>query len=439
MRRWVDSSPLEFVKLNAFQQVMRRWDELHPYNAVQAARVVGQADVDRLNDAWRAALKALGIGRVIVRGDEYAHTTCLDGDPSNAVHVVAPGTSLDQFLTDEMNAPMSREQGCPFRPFVLRSDGSYFMGINYHHWVADSYSVRWVMREWFSRFMGMPVEDKPAIITDRGPWHYFGPRRGGWNVGEGLLALLRRRSRFARARLARVGVDDGAVSVSFHGLPDGIVTSLARLAHSAHVTLNDVLLSVIAQAVDRYGANPVSSGRDELAVGAVVDLRPLSDDPQLTQTFGLYLGTTTTIIRAADLRDWPRLLRSVARQNRCQKLTCAPQISTMLFAIGLAELKRMKLRRWAELYRRRMPVAAGISNVNMNRHFAGQHHPSPILDYVRVAPTGPMLPLLVTTTTLGANLNFTLTRQRSAIDDAAAQKIVEFISNHLIQLAANVR
>jgi hypothetical protein len=30
MKRWVDSSPLEFVKLNAFQQIMRLWDEVHP-------------------------------------------------------------------------------------------------------------------------------------------------------------------------------------------------------------------------------------------------------------------------------------------------------------------------------------------------------------------------------------------------------------------------
>jgi hypothetical protein len=183
----------------------------------------------------------------------------------------------------------------------------------------------------------------------------------------------------------------------------------------------------------------VRPGRDELALGTVVDLRSLSDDSNLSRTFGLFLGTTTTVLRGADLKDRARLLRSVAQQNACHKLTCAPQISTILFAVGVAEARRMSARRWAELYRQRMPLAAGISNVNMNRHFAAAHHPFPMLDYVRVAPTGPMLPLLVTATTLGENLNFTLTRQASAINDADGRKIAESITNRLIHLTDHVR
>jgi hypothetical protein len=439
MRRWVDSSPLHFVKLNAFQQVMRQWDALHPYNAVQAARLAGAPDLQRLEDAWRTTLKSMGIGRVVVRGDSYAHTTCSENDPATALRLPEQGTSLETLLTAAMNEPMSGEQECPFHPFVLRESDSYTFGVGYHHWVADSYSIRWLMREWLGRSQGMNIPATPAIIAPHGPWHYFGPRRGGWDLGEGLLAVLRRRSRFARARRLSAGAEDGAVAVSIHTLPPGVAPALSRVAHFHGVTVNDLLLSVIAEAIDRFGANPPTPGRDELALGTVVDLRTLSDDARLKQSFGLFLGTTTTVLRGADLRDWPRLLRSVARQNACHKLTCAPQISTMLFAVGLEELKRMDLRRWAELYRRRMPVAAGISNVNMNRHISRAACPQPILDYFRVAPTGPMLPLLVAATTLGHNLNFILTRQRSAIDDAAGAKIAESILNRLIQLAANVR
>ena len=40
----------------------------------------------------------------------------------------------------------------PFRPFVLdNGDGSYYVGVIYHHWVADSVSIRTVLREWFVR------------------------------------------------------------------------------------------------------------------------------------------------------------------------------------------------------------------------------------------------------------------------------------------------
>jgi hypothetical protein len=145
------------------------------------------------------------------------------------------------------------------------------------------------------------------------------------------------------------------------------------------------------------------------------------------------------MLRPAELKSFPRLLRSVSKQNAWHKQSKAPQTSVLRMAVGLAEAKLVSPRRWAELYRRRMPIAAGISNVNMNRNWAGPYHPTDILDYYRVAPTGPMLPLLFTPTTLGNKLNFLITRQSSLIDDARNAQIARSISSRLAELANDAR
>ena len=105
--------------------------------------------------------------------------------------------------------------------------------------------------------------------------------------------------------------------------------------------------------------------------------------------------------------------------------------------IGLAEAKLVTPRRWAELYRARMPIATAISNVNMNRDWAGPYHPHEILDYYRATPTGPMIPLIVTPTTLGKKLNFLITRQKSLIDDTRNHHISQAIISRLTELASD--
>ena len=62
-----------------------------------------------------------------------------------------------------------------------------------------------------------------------------------------------------------------------------------------------------------------------------------------------------------------------------------------------------------EFYRKRYAMAGGISNVNLNRDWPAEYHPWPLLEYIRVSPTGPMMPLVFTPTTLGRQLNFGLT------------------------------
>jgi hypothetical protein len=430
---------MKFVKLNAFQRIMRLWDRVHPYNAIQAFRVQGEPQIDRIQDAWRGTLRDMQLGRVVARGEEYSHTALDDHDRRGNLVLAQPGTSFDQFITSEMNFVFDQNDDCPFRAFVVREDGSHIVGVTYHHWVADSASVRWMLREWYLRIRNpLYILSRPATIASEGMWKLFGPDACGWHLDEALWGLLRYRTRFCRTRRISLPMTRCDVAVSHHVLPDGVGPRILSLARSSGLKFNDILVAAVSQAVHEFGVSPCTRDRDELAIGTVVDLRSMAGK-KMPDTFGMFLGFTTTMLRRADLRDWDRLVRTIGSQNAWQKASKAPQTSVLRMAVGLAEAKLVSPRRWAELYRDRMPVAAGVSNVNMNRDWAAAYHPAEIADYFRVSPTGPMIPLLVTPTTLGEKMNFLITRQTSLVNDTRCQNFVSFLRDRLIQLAEKVR
>lgn len=427
------------VPLNSFQRIMRLWDQVHPYNAAHACRIAGSADINRIADAWKATLQSMGVGKISVQGNEFRHEAPAANEPGAQIHAYQNGRTIDSLITDEMNTRMNPDEGSPFRAFVLAEGDTYCMGVNYHHWVADSASIRWLMHEWFQRIQDPSSGgNKKAVIPPKGHWDYLGPEAAKWRMDEGIFGLLRYRTRFARARFIEQPVSDCRVVVTFHHLPDGIAKPLAGLAKQNKVTFNDLMVAVMAQTVDRLGATPRRKGRDELAFGTIVDVRNWSKVP-MDELFGLFLGFTTTMVRNQDLDCWDRLLQRVAAQNSFQKKSKAALASILRMVAVLIDSRFRSPQQWAEQNRRSMPLAGGISNVNMNRTWAGEHHPGPILDYYRVAPTGPLLPAAFTPTTLGTKLNFGITRLACLFDDDRNAAIAQSISNRLIELAGTAR
>jgi hypothetical protein len=141
--------------LNIFQRVMRLWDRVYPYNAAQVLQLRGPMNAQRLGETFSKTLSVLGLGKVRIEGNSFSHERC-DGDTAPSLRIVDAGTTLEEFIGNELNDPFDgesagREPYCPFRPFVVQCEGSYFAGVIYHHWVADSVSIRMLLREWFYR------------------------------------------------------------------------------------------------------------------------------------------------------------------------------------------------------------------------------------------------------------------------------------------------
>jgi hypothetical protein len=411
--------------LNIFQHVTRQWDALHPYNAAQLMQLSGPADVPRIESTWRETLREMGLGQAHVSRGRYFYTP--PTDDLSRINVIPPTQSLNDFITAEMNRHFTPHE-LPFRPFVLSQEQSHFLGVIYHHWIADSVSIRGLLREWFFRLYDPArATREPFKQPTSGYWRFFGPDAGNWDLMGNALGVFRWSSRLKRVRrVENQSFPDLQTQFRLHRLPDGLAEQLLPIARSAGATLNDLFLAAMAIACDQFVAAPPTPKRPDLALGVIVDLRG-TKGAELENVFGLFLGFTNVLCGPEHLNDWNGLVTHLAKQNRTNRQTAAAQSSMLRMLGGRVLGNLMSRKRLIEFYRKRLPLAAGISNVNLNRTWVAEYHPAPILDYIRVSPTGPMLPVVFTPCTLGNRMHFGLTHRVSILpDDRAAQCAAEF-------------
>jgi len=106
-------------------------------------------------------------------------------------------------------------------------------------------------------------------------------------------------------------------------------------------------------------------------------------------------------------------------------------VSMLRMVAGYMQGRFLSQEKLAAFYRNYLPLSGGISNVNMNRAWPAKYHPSPLLDYIRVAPTGPMVPVVIGATTFGKRLTFVLTRRDSVIDEVHGAALARLFIDEL--------
>jgi len=426
--------------LNLFQRLARRWDTIHPYNAAQAMRVAPIADPDRAGQAWAEALRALGLGRVYVADDLKFRHEALNGEfVRYPLAVLGDGACVAGHLTRELNRPFDQEDEPPFRPFVLNGNDGTYLGVVYQHWIADSVSIRAVLREWFVRlFDPGAAREMPVKHPQSGYWKLFG-NRGNWRVDATVLANFRSHMRHRRVRkVVSRGPQDYPVRVSLHALSQGMPDRLRDVARAQEMKVHDILLAAVAEACDRHVPVQVRTNRPDISIGSVVDLRRHAAG-DLNDTFGLFLGFTQVVCRPQILRDWQRLVRSVASQNRVNKESGLAQVSMFWMAAAMAANRFVPDKNLYKFYRKELPMAGGLSNVNMNDTWARRYHPDILQDYWRVSPTGPMVPVVFSTTTLGSRMTLALTCRDALMGADESERIAQCMTRRLESVAKDVQ
>jgi hypothetical protein len=349
---------------------------------------------------------------------------------------LAPDTKADRLMSDQLNRPFDLSVELPFRAFVVEESDGYFAGVIYHHWVADSFSIRVLLREWFRRmFDPQQARRKPLHMADQGYWRLFGPSRGGWRLGEAAMKMVRwsARCRWTR-RVDPAGQRDLSTHFSLHRAPDGLIDALVASARRHGLTVNDLFLAAMARVCDQLVPVKRTPRRPDLSLGSVVDLRTRSRT-LTNETFGLFLGFTGVFVRPKELADDELLLKCIHKQNARVKQSCDAEASMLHMVAGLVMARMFSTEGLMEYYRKRAATAGGISNVNLNRDWPGAYHPSPLLEYVRVSPVGPLVPVVFTPTTLGRQLNFGLTCRESVIPQERAGALADLFLRQLQQFA----
>jgi hypothetical protein len=405
--------------LNVFQRLVRKWEGIHPYNGAQLARFHGPLPPNA-HAQWHAAAASLGLSDLAAPARDESRP-------------------LTEFLTAELNHTYADAEP-PLRAICVPGPDHHWLGVAYRHWVADSVAVRTVLREW-AALLHAPALARGAEMrrSAGGYWRLFGPGDAGggdsWSLLRGLLLGAQQTSRMKRVQRIEPPPGSGyGTAFSLHDLPDGTIPRVHAWAKRRNQKVNDVLLAALAEAMALHGGLQRTPRRQDLAFGSIVDLRPYADQ-DLSDVFSLYLGFTTVFLRPSHFDDFELLSRQISRQHALGREARAASTSLLRMTAGLVTHRLVtEDRKIGEFYRKRIPLAAGISNVNLSSDPLANLHPRLLQRYVRVSPTGPMMPLVISATTVNNAFNFGLTRRASVISDQQAADIAATITARLTHL-----
>lgn len=425
------------ARLNTFQRLMRRWEQLGPYNAGQVMQVTGRADLDRWRTAAEAAMAETGLGVPEFLGDKAVRYRPVDHLPIAIIN-----TSLQEHVDEELNRGFGPDEP-PVRFFVVPlADGSHYFGAIYNHWIADSRAMRELMQRIFVRYQS-PGEPSPLpALTLEQPGNFrqlFGkyvmhlPRTAAlWES----LRNVRKHLKSLRINL-RNPLDFDSRTLN-RRLPAGVIDRVHRYAKARGASVNDVFLAVLGQSLGRHTAPEVSrkkrklfrTRRDRVGLGTIVDIRDASAKP-LDNVFGLYLSSYTVSLARPEQTDLGMLLADVAGRTRTIKrrnLAIRGYCALMWVRFCWDRVRNDRTR--SRIFYKNVPLAAGISNVNMTSSWVDTRTPPEdgkpvVLDYLRISPTGPMTPLVFTLTTIHQRLSLFVTYRTTAFEGRDVEKIVD--------------
>ena len=337
---------------------------------------------------------------------------------------------VDEHITNTLEQPFASDE-IPLRPFMRMDTERLTVGVVYRHWIADSSSIQQLMEAWFCRALGRSTRPLTLQLPAGGLWRQVGPGPLGWSVPMEVLRVFRRHIRLRRAtKIDGTALDDPRTQYRTVRTPEGLIEPLRRWAARRRVTLNDLFLAALLESCSRHVPRQVRPNRPDLAVGAIAALRRARSH----QSFGLSLGFLTAVARPGDLAEFDRLLQVVSRQTRRQKSDGLAGLSLLWSIAGAAAARIKPPSQMYHFYRKVFPLLGGVSNVDLTRTWAA-NYPDLLLNYQRVSPAGPMVPLVVTTTTLGSRFNIGLTHRTGLIPPQLAEQIGHMFVDRLIQTA----
>lgn len=470
-------------RLNLFQVAMLRWRALHPYNAVHVVRVerplalprLAQA-IDRVREAWGLTALALDAER-----GRYEWT----GVPARTeVAVVAPGAdperAIDTEIARQLNAAFPAAGLVdPFRFFVVDRGDAFDLGLSYDHFVAAGDSIVALLKAIVDRYGAAGPEsmlatageavgaENEATMRGHGPSSpaplrpttaRAAPARGPApprdhapdlyppTYGRLLLRQLRpmlaglRRvpaivARFRSAYRPRYPHGEGKDNAFVHLriAPAGLA-ALQRRARAWGVTLNDLVLALVLQALSPLTeARRAEPRRHALAVAAIVNIRA-DCGPAAAGAFGQFLTSFLVahpVPAGTSLEVLARAVRADTARIKREKLYL--QTLLAMAASGLA-WRLLSARRRAGFHAKAYPVWAGTSSLNVDALWTAAPGSAGGPAYVRAIPTGPLAPLVVAATTAKGELVLGLSYRPAAFTPGDVATITGSISQGIARL-----
>jgi len=420
-------------RLNLFQAAMLRWRELHPYNAVHVVRIERPLDRPRLAAIVDRHLQALGLTGYVLdaKRGRYAWT----GGPAETELTVQPGGALPmqvlgRAIEQALNTRFERDGRLnPFRYFCIDNGTWFHLGVAYDHIIAGGDSIAVLLEGLVARYCGAGDETPPPPPLDRYPPTYrrlF--LRHAWLLVRGIPRLRELAASCRRAvRPAYPHGDDPHNAFAYFRLDAPEFAALARAAKAWGVTVNDVLLAMLLEALAPLaGERNPAQHRHELAVASILNLRrDLGVDPN--RTFGQFLSSfrvSHPMPPGISLEQLARDIRAATAPIKREKLYLQ---SLVAIAASGALWPFLTPERRRRFHAKNYPVWGAISLLDVNALWASAGGSMPPPEYIRAVPTGPLTPVVVAATTVGEVLHLGITYRTAALTAENIDKMAAVI------------
>lgn len=412
-------------RLNEFQRTMLQWSGLHPYNAVHVARLPRVVGADRFAAAAEQVLAGAGLTNYAVRRSDGRYRY-----ESGEVEVIPRVVEGDGDALGAARAEMARQLNesfpwdglfQPFRFFLVKGGEETFLGLAYFHVVADAESVGRLLREIVSTcFEGGTRPHRDPGLSHRGSSRNpRGTLRGA--LGRALAAYGKMQ------RMRRSFRSPDCPSNDFHNdwfgrsLDEADSARVLGEARRRGVTVNDLCLAALLQAVIPWTGERFEKTRQHLSAGCVVNLRR-DLPPSRRGDFGLHLGSFSVTHAMSPGLVWDELLASVHEQTEEVKRRKLYLASRLEFRINRYLFARKSLEKQRNFYRKAYPVWGSITNFKME-DFAGETWEA--TEYHRAVSAGPALPFVIGVTGFRGRLHFGFSYRPAVIGEAAVRDIAD--------------
>lgn len=401
-------------RLNAFQKVMLHWSELHPYNAAHVYKIAGPLRLEALTEALDEAYRFNGIGAVEIEDDGVRYHHEPDDVPEIPVFQGGedPEGVLAAQLTRELNRPFDRPRCQPLRYSVIDAGPSaHYVAATYDHWVADSIAARLVLRHVLGPYCGLSVPEN-RVPLDLYPGTYrdaFSHQLGGSRVAAAAARAVGQWLKSGScAHVAYTSAGQMAVQCEFRRLGAEKVARLREFARGHGATVHDVILAALGRAMAEFLPRRCRVQNPDLALGTIVDTRA-DAQADLSNSLGAFLGYYVVRCRPDGATGLGDLTRCVAGATQPIKAGAGYLDSLVGMQVVNAIWPCLCQATKPHFMRKVFPVVAGVSNVFLRDTWINRPGTAKILDFMRVAPTGPSIPLVLTPTTFDGQMNLGVT------------------------------
>jgi len=422
------------LPLNGFQQMMLRWEQHLPLNAMHLVELKSGPDSRVVADCLSAACSMLGLRRVCVDG---AGRNLLWESPLASRTVPAPQVALrslatagyenlSRVLNCELNERFESGMHWPVRAVQIEQDNhTTFLGLVYHHLVTDARGISLLMREWLRRLGDHSFEGASQQFEYSSPATESADRTG-WKQGiaglartaQDLVTLMRCRRPmpdFQTSRRIQAGFHETSARLSL----------LKGYARVFGATVGELVLAALFEALTLL-LQERPRGQVPMALCLPVDLRNPAE--QETGVFlGQMLGSLTVQDTGSVGESFSGRVSRIAAKVRTLKQSGR--------AAGHSMQMKVMSRLWdlaPDWVNRKtgpalIPLAGCLSNVNFTQFMMSEVQSGLLRAYHRFSGTGPLVPLMISLTTLPSTMSLTTSHHSDVFSDNQITRLMTHV------------